>query len=220
MSPEKSGPRSWLLTAGLVAILPLLVGAHFVLKAQRAKVQPLEVLGTLPDFKLTDQQGKAFTAADLDGKLWVVDFFFTRCSGVCPLLYERMKEVRRFADAHPRFASRIGLLSITVDPTSDTPERLGEYAKQHAIDPTGWRLATGPAQAIEDVVVQGFHVAMGQPEGDVAGGRFDILHGTHLVLVDDHHRIRGYFDGDPAGVTRLERDLGGFLEARDKEAQR
>lgn len=203
---------------GLILLLVAPISIHLALRKLHRDPPPV-VLGALPAFTLTDQDGKGFSAADLDGKLWVVDFFFSRCSGVCPLLAERMKDVLRFADAHPRFASRIGLLSITVDPEGDTPARLADYGARNRIDAARWRLLTGPSKAVEDVVVRGFHVAMGQPEGDPEKGRLDILHGTHLVLVDGRGRIRGYFDGDPSGVEKLTRTLGTMLDGADRGAR-
>jgi protein SCO1/2 len=200
----------------MVLLLATPVVLHFALKG--LKRERPDDLGTLPDFAFTDEQGRRFTSADLDGKLWVADFFFTRCSGVCPMLAERMRDVGRFVNRHPRFAQRIGLLSITVDPSSDTPERLAEYGKREAVDPARWRLLTGPSGAVEDVVVRGFHVAMGKPETDPASGRLDVLHGSHLVLLDARHgraRILGYYDGDPSGVGRLTADLGHLLDAED-----
>src|SRR5207237_3140544 len=69
----------------LAAIVVVAVGAHLVTQRLRLRARTLQELGAVPAFRLTDQQGRPFATADLDGKVWVVDFFFSRCTGVCPL---------------------------------------------------------------------------------------------------------------------------------------
>lgn len=169
----------------------------------------LRPLGTLPDFQLTDEQGKPFDKARLAGRTWVVDFFFTRCKSVCPLLTERMKDVARWS-SQPRYAGKLGLLSITIDPEHDTAAVLADYAKAHGLDTTRWHLVTGEHQRIAQVARDGFKIEVGEPQ--VAGEDVDILHGSHLVVVDGEGRIRGYFTGDADGVTRLEGALGPWLD--------
>lgn len=193
-----------LIIAGLTGVLVLRT-------IKRYAPKPPSDLGAIPTFALTDQTDHPFTDRDLAGKAWVVDFFFSRCTGVCPMLAERMRSVASWLDRDPRYGARTGLLSITVDPEGDTPARLAEYGAKNRVDPARWRLLTGPAGAIEDVIVRGFHVAVGDRKSDAAG-KFDILHGSHLVLVDARGRIRGYFDADPAGVERLKKDLARVLE--------
>src|SRR5207247_6172175 len=79
----------------------------------------------LPVFSLTDQAGKSVTLHDLAGRVWVADFIFTSCGGTCPLMTAKM---RKLQDVLP---PEIRLVSITVDPASDTPEILAAYAGEH-----------------------------------------------------------------------------------------
>ena len=167
---------------------------------------PPPVIATLPDFHFIDQDGHPLAAADLDGKLWVVDFFFARCTSICPTLIERMHDVERWAARHPAVEARLGLLSITVDPEHDTPAALADYARAHAVHGPRFRLATGEAEPVLDVISRGFKIAVGTPRLDDTG-RLDILHGGHLVVVDGKRRIRGYYDGDADGLRKLEADL-------------
>jgi protein SCO1/2 len=195
---------AWLspLLVGLLLALPaaafLAAQAH-----RRAAREPLPAIATLPAFTLTDQSGRPFGSADLAGRPTVVDFVFTRCASLCPLLTERMHALEHWTTAHGLGA--VQLASITVDPTGDTPERLAEYARTHAIAAPRWRLLTGPSEAVERVVVRGFFEAMGKPERD--GSRLEVLHSSRLVLVDGALRIRGYYESDADGLERLERDL-------------
>lgn len=168
---------------------------------------PLPVLGTLPPFAFEDQAGRPLSERDLDGKIWVVDFFFARCRGICPMLAERMKEVDRYAQSKPDLAARTRLLSITVDPEHDDARVLAQYAAAHRIDGDRWRLATGRAPQVLEVVTRAFRIAVEPPTTDPKTGDLDILHGGYLVVVDPARRIRGYFDSDADGVRRLEQAL-------------
>ncbi len=92
----------------------------------------------------------------------------------------------------------IGLLSITVDPERDTPQKLRQYGQIFGAREGLWRYLTGPQQEVERTVVKGFHIAMAKMpvEGDAHAEAFDIMHGERLVLVDAKGRIRGYYDAD------------------------
>lgn len=193
-------------------IIAVLTGILVLRTLRRYAPKPPSDLGAIPSFKLTDQTDHAFTERDMAGKAWVVDFFFSRCTGVCPMLAERMRGIAAWLDRDPRYGARAGLISITVDPEGDSPARLAEYGAANRVEPARWRLLTGASETIQDVIVRGFHVAVGDRKGEPGSGHFDILHGSHLVLVDAHGRIRGYYDTDPDGIERLKRDLARVLD--------
>ena len=169
------------------------------------------VLGVLPSFTLTDQRGQPFGSRELAGKIWVADFIFTSCQGVCPLLSERMAEVgKRARHLGPDFH----LVSISVDPERDTPARLAEYAARYGANPIAWSFLTGPEQAIQATVVDGFKVGAGKERAPGAAadgggpGFWEIFHGEKLVLVDRQMRIRGYFDATAEGIDKLMEAVG------------
>jgi protein SCO1/2 len=95
----------------------------------------------------------------------------------------------------------IRLVSISVDPEYDTPERLREYGEQRGVDPRRWKLLTGEADAIRRLVVEGFRTPLGEPEA--SGGLVDIAHSGKLVLVDGRGAIRGYYDIDSTGLDEV-----------------
>src|SRR5437868_13471560 len=169
----------WLLFAALalaVPVLPMLLTGRTV---------DLPDLGQLPSFALVDQDGKPFGVEEVRGKIWVADFIFTSCSDACPRLTARMRSLQDRLDP----AERIGLLSITVDPERDTPQKLAEYARISGARNSLWKFVTGPERDVERTVVNGFHVAMGrvpvEATGDALRGQaFEIVHGDRLVLVD------------------------------------
>ena len=199
-------PLLWAALAGAFFGLPI-----FRSVTRRLGASPV-VLGTLPAFSLVDQRGQPFGTRELAGHVWVADFIFTSCQGVCPMLSERMAEIgRRARKLGPDFH----LVSISVDPARDTPERLRAYAEHYGASPLAWSFLTGPAGAIEAAVVGGFKVGMGAepaPAGvgtDGGGEAFlDIFHGENLVLVDRQLRIRGYFSPTEEGIAQLIEAIG------------
>ena len=170
---------------------------------------PLPRYGSVPAFSMRDQSARAIGDPDFRGSVWVADFIFTSCAGVCPLLTRRMAEVARWADSEKIAPAKFRLASFTVDPARDTPERLAAYAKENAIDGARWSLLTGEPTAVERAIVAGFKIAVSKekPEpgerADTEDG-FAILHGTKLILIDGAGSVRGYFDSDPEGLRALE----------------
>jgi len=191
----------WLLFAALalaIPVMPMLLAGRTV---------DLPDLGQLPSFALVDQEGKPFGAAEVRGKVWVADFIFTSCADACPRLTARMRSLQD--RLHP--GERIGLLSITVDPERDTPQKLAEYARISGAHASLWKFLTGPQRDVERTVVNGFHVAMGKVPVDATDDAlraqaFEILHGDRLVLVDARGRLRGYYVADEDGLRRILRD--------------
>jgi protein SCO1/2 len=172
-----------------VAVVVAGLGIPVLNQVLRAAPAPLPVLGTLPDFRLVDQAGQPYGAAELRGYVWVAGFIFTRCPTICPALTARMAKVQHRARG---IEEGFRLVSFSVDPGYDTPARLDEFARRHRASPRMWKMLTGPLDAMKSTVENGLKIAMGQPTGesDFAG----LFHGTHFVLVDRELRIRGYYD--------------------------
>jgi protein SCO1/2 len=194
----------WLGFAGLALAIP--VGAlFFTARAGRE----LPVLAELPAFSLLDEQGRSVRRDDLLGRVWIADFVFTACSDACPRLQQKMKRIQdRLVPLEQ--GGNIGLLSITVDPERDTPQKLRQYGQIFGAREGLWRYLTGPQQEVERTVVKGFHIAMAKIplETDAHAEAFDIMHGERLVLVDAKGRIRGYYDADEP--DKLLRDARGL----------
>jgi protein SCO1/2 len=110
-----------------------------VAEAPKTAAEGLAIGGALPDFRLTDQDGRVVTAADLRGKVVAINFIYTRCPlpDVCPRL------AANFAVLARRFAGRVALVSVTVDPDYDTPAVLAEYARRWGADSATWLFLTG-----------------------------------------------------------------------------
>jgi protein SCO1/2 len=192
--------------------LPLLVATvfFFVWRSQVSQLahRQLNSLGTVPPFQLTNQNGQPFGSAELKGKIWIADFIFTSCPGPCPLISSRMAEMQR-----PLEKSDVHLVSFTVDPATDTPEVLRDYAQRlHARDGR-WDFLTGEMAAIYNLTRDGFKL----PVVDGASETGMPVHSTRAVLVDRRGTIRGYYDiTAPDGVTKLLADTSHLLREQPK----
>jgi protein SCO1/2 len=194
----------------LVALFFLMIaGSALLLRTQLSgnRSSALPVLGEAPEFQLTERTGAPFSRADLAGSVWVADFIFTRCPGMCPLLSTRMATLQQQFQGEEGRPMR--LVSFSVDPEWDTPERLREYAEKYHAHPSRWMFLTGPAQTMTQLIIQGFRLSVAPAQ---AGSQEPILHSDRLVLVDPFFRIRGYYHGsDAEDFDKLQRDIGVLL---------
>ncbi|MFT7581390.1 MAG: protein SCO1/2 [Myxococcota bacterium] len=158
-------------------------------------LSPLMILGEVGEFSLIDQTGQPFGSEQLKGKVWVASFFFTSCQTLCPKISIANGEVQELFEEAGLDASQAMIVSFTVDPEIDTPERLTTYAKNYGADPARWRFLTGPNEVLFKVIAKRFQTAMGDKVKD-AQGIDDITHSPKLVLVDAFGRIRHYFASD------------------------
>ncbi len=169
--------------------------------AQRTR-PPLPVLGQVPDFTLTNRDGRAIGLGDLAGTPWVADFVFTRCGASCPMMTSRMARMDRELPSEPP----VHLVSFTVDPVHDIPSVLARYATAAGATPR-WLFLTGDGGQIAELSRQGFKLGVDSPSGPAAAGEA-VLHSTRFVLVDGRGRIRRYYDAfDRSGLAELPRDL-------------
>ncbi|MCE9624400.1 MAG: SCO family protein [Deltaproteobacteria bacterium] len=185
----------------------------------------LPVLGSIPQFTLTNQEAKPFTDGDMKGKIWVADFIFTSCGGACPLMTERMRKNVQSSIEEMAFGKEdfpVRMVSFSVDPERDTPERLAEYSKDHGANLKYWVFLTGPLQDVTKTVVQGFKISMGKvPAATPAPGTektpsedeiWEVVHGEQFMLIDGQGRIRGYYSSEGTGLRKLLADLRGLLK--------
>jgi len=197
------GRYLWVALAAAACLVALGVGLL------RPSARPLERLGALPSFTFTRQDDQPFGTEQLAGRVWVANFIFTRCPTVCPVFTQKMARVQKKTEG---LGERLQLVSFSVDPDYDTPERLAAYAEKYGAQPARWSFLTGEYTQLKDTIVKGFKVSMGREstdENDVNG----IFHGTHFVLVDRSGEIRGYYNSEhDDAVERLLRDAERLVE--------
>jgi protein SCO1/2 len=150
--------------------------------------KPLPKRFQLPEFTLTERSGQPFRAPEaMRGKVWVADFFFASCPGVCLELSKRMS----FLHHETRDLPDVRYLSISTD-EKDTPEVLRAYATQQGVSDR-WSFVTGPKADVFKLSVDGFKLALADAAGVDVAEKF--IHSTKLVLIDRAGWIRGYYDG-------------------------
>ncbi|MBI1802843.1 MAG: SCO family protein [Ignavibacteriae bacterium] len=153
--------------------------------------------GVVPGFSLTSERNQTITRNNLLGKVSIIDFIFTDCAGACPVMSMKMKDLQKVVRAEPA----IQLVSVSVDPETDTPEVLKKYAEQHDALSGKWIFLTGRKDSIYTLTKDGFHLGL-DIEGEGA-----IIHSQKFVLVDSRGEIRGYYDSeDEEAMKNLIRD--------------
>lgn len=166
------------------------------------KPEPPPILGHVPEFTLTNRDGRSIRRADLDGRPWVADFVFTRCPASCPMMSARMARLNRDLSAD----LPVRLVSFSVDPEHDTPEVLERYAASfQATD--RWLFLTGAREDVRRLCVEGFKLGLDMAPSPGMGPE-PILHSTRFVLVDGRGDIRGYYEAfDEESTAKLRRDV-------------
>jgi protein SCO1/2 len=155
---------------------------------------------TILPFSLENQDGDIITEKRIEGKIAVVDFFFTTCGSICPRMTNEMKRVNEAfvddADVH--------FLSYTVYPEVDSVATLKAYAENKGLNTERWDLLTGPKEKIYPLARKSYFAVIDEPslEGP------DFIHTENFVLVDNKGRLRGFYDGtDPQSVDVLIEDI-------------
>jgi protein SCO1/2 len=165
--------------------------------------------GEAPGFTLTAQDGRSFDSSQLRGKVWVASFVYSTCKSSCPMLGAQMQ---RLYKAMPKDAA-FALVSVTVDPEKDTPERLAAYAKDLGVQDARWVFLTGKKTVIKQLITEGFRLVA---EPGVRSDDDEIMHSTKLVLVDAAGHIRGYYDGTLSeSADEIRRAAEQLIEAKD-----
>jgi len=143
---------------------------------------------------LVDQDGRVFGPAELDHHVWITAIMFTSCPMGCPVMAARMGYLQTLL---PKHASSIRLLSITIEPDTDTPAVLHAYGERFHRDPALWTFVTGATTPIFGAVNAAY-----RKEG-AKDGKWSFDHAETLALVDGRGYIHGFYRKDDASVARL-----------------
>ncbi|PCJ82587.1 MAG: SCO family protein [Bacteroidetes bacterium] len=185
---------------GLIAISAILYTYFFYFKIeerlpiyQPSQINPALVDPSLiaekdhriSDFNLYNQLGDTVSLSDLEGKILIVDFFFTRCATICPILTSNLKLI------HDRLPDGVHILSHSVTPVADSVSVLAAYAEKYHADPSKWWFLTGSKDEVYRLARTSYFACL--DEGD--GGYQDFIHTENVVLVDPSGRLRGFYDG-------------------------
>tara|TARA_R110002049_G_scaffold293731_2_gene478983 strand:- start:29801 stop:30544 length:744 start_codon:yes stop_codon:yes gene_type:complete len=145
----------------------------------------------VPPFSFTDQNGDIITNQDYDGKVYVVEFFFTTCPTICPKMSANLVQIQNEFKGLENF----GVASFSINPEHDTPEVLKVYADKYGITNKNWHLMTGDKEAIYKLSNEGFNLYTAEEEA-VEGG---FEHSGNFALIDKNGFIRSRKDvyGNP-----------------------
>jgi protein SCO1/2 len=156
------------------------------------------------DFDLINQNGERITEEDYNDKIYITDFFFTRCQTICPIMTNNMGRIQE------QFLNNddLKMLSISVTPDIDSVSILRAYADRKGVVDSKWNITTGSKKHIYELARKSYFAVVEQ--GD--GGLQDFIHTTNFVLVDKDRQIRGIYDGtEEAEIDRLIHDVNILL---------
>jgi len=144
----------------------------------------------VPSFSFTNQNGKTISNKDYEGKVYVVEFFFTTCPTICPKMSANLVQVQNHFDGIEDF----GVASFTINPNHDTVEVLKEYADHYGMTNPNWHLLTGEQDVIYELANVGFNLYTAE-DGEVEGG---FEHSGNFALIDKNGFIRSRIqNGNP-----------------------
>jgi len=155
---------------------------------------------TVSDFELINQNGKTISQNEYRDKIYVVDFFFTRCPSICPVMTDNMVKLQNTFLNN----SEVMLLSISVTPEMDSVPVLREYADNKGALDSKWNITTGGKKHIYELARKSYFAVV--EKGD--GGLQDFIHTPNFILIDRKKQIRGIYNGtDDGEILRLIGDI-------------
>lgn len=199
-----------------VAFIILIFGIYAIPKIVAKFQSPTLVkIGEVPSFEFTNQDGDKISNSYYDGKVWVVEFFFTTCPTICPKMNANMVKIQDKYYGNLDF----GIASFSINPKHDTPKVLKAYAKAHGATLKTWQFLTGDQEVIYELANTGFTLFAG--ENSEAEGGFE--HSGMFALIDKEGNIRSrldefgnpiaFYDGlDPVGVQMIIEDIAILLK--------
>jgi protein SCO1 len=155
---------------------------------------------SIADFKLINQNGEIITQNDYKNKIYIADFFFTRCTNICIAMAYNMNELQEYY----KNDDDILFLSHSVTPEMDSIPVLKEYAKNKGVIDGKWNVTTGEKKHIYELARKSYFAVI--EDGD--GGEDDFIHTEQFILIDKERRIRGFYDGtDKNDMEKLKQDM-------------
>lgn len=156
---------------------------------------------TIPAFSFIDQNGNLITEKTVQGKIYVANFFFTKCRSICPKMTSNMFQLQEVF----KMDTSIILLSHSVTPETDSVSILRKYALDNKVEASKWHLLTGDKKEIYRLAKQQYFA--GDTVGYYQSGN-EFLHTENFILVDKHRRIRGVYNGTLlVEIDRIKQDI-------------
>lgn len=198
-----------------ISFIILVFGIWAVPKIVEKFTKPdLVIIGKVPEFSFTNQDEKVVTNETYIGKVYIVEFFFTTCPSICPIMNKNMGKIQDEFFGNPN----LGIASFSIDPVQDTPAVLKKYATKYKITNPNWHLLTGDKDEVYKLANQGFNLYVGE-DSEVEGG---FEHSGFFALIDQEGNIRSrkdenenpiiYYNGlEDSGIKLLKEDIKKLL---------
>ena len=194
----------------LVFFTVLVVGFFFVLKAVIPGYgdKKFQVLNQVKPFTFTSQDGKLISEHNVEGKVYVAEYFFTSCTGICPILNYNMKNIYEKYRNEPDFL----ILSHTCDPETDSVSRLKQYADSLKVDTNKWLFLTGSKENLYNAARVSY--LLDDPKNNLQNIKDQFLHTQFFALVDRNGQVRKkIYDGLKKNeLKELEEDIAVLLK--------
>ena len=160
-------------------------------------------------FSFLNQNGETITHKSMEGNVSVVEYFFTTCGTICPIMNSQMQRISKAYISR----SDVRIFSFTVLPEIYTVEQMARYAKKHFAKTPQWNFLTGKKEDLYHLARTSFFVLKPAEAENLGDEGSDFIHTNNFVLVDKQKRIRGYYDGtNSKEVTKLISDIAVLLE--------
>lgn len=182
-----------------------------VTKETRGKTTTDTIWHRVRNLQFVNQLGKKTSLDDLKGKIVVVDFFFTRCPSICPVLARRMKKLQ---DSFTANDTIVQFLSISIDPEHDSVPQLRKFADRYNINHDTWWMVSGNKKDVYDFAFQELKASVADPGIDTA-----FIHTENFFLLDTNRIVRGWYSGfDTLKQAQLVRDIPLLMLEKDKKS--
>ncbi len=170
----------------------------------------LDSVNHIPDFVFIDQNGNEITNRDVQGKVFVADFFYTTCDAYCPVTTAQLAKVQNSINSSAAFK----ILSFSLNPDTDSIPVLKKFAEQYGAKDMVWHFLRGKQSDIFSIGENGFYTMVQDAQGSFEG------HSDKFALVDKSGNIRGFYKGtDSIEVKAMMMDIN-YLLLKDKEHER
>ncbi len=181
-------------------LLPVYNPANFNPELVDSSLRNKTEYHTVSDFKLINQNGDTITQNDYKDKIYVTDFFFTRCGTICPIMTSNMALIQQeFINA-----SDVMFLSLSVTPEIDSISVLRAYANYKGVIDSKWNITTGDKKHIYNLARKSYFAVVQKGDGDLQ----DFIHTPNFILVDKEKQIRGIYDGtDNDDIKQIIQDI-------------
>jgi protein SCO1/2 len=172
----------------------ILIGFFIVLVvvfyfAVRPVLKPNDTISVVQSFAFTNQDGKPFTNKDVEGKVYVAEFFFTTCRGLCPRMHGNMKEVYEALKDEKDFL----IVSHTSEPENDSVPRLKKYADSMGVNTSKWVFVTGRKDSLYNMARLSYTID--NPDNNVNKLTDPFIHTQFWALVDKNGDVKHIYDG-------------------------